>query len=66
MQILQILHCFRSHFHPEKEQEGELFSLWPAQDGWKHLQKIQLKVFNEILEACLLHVLHEVCGGQVE
>ena len=41
MQILQILHCFRSHFHPEKEQEGELFALWPAQDGWKRLQKIQ-------------------------
>ena len=50
-------------FHPEKEQEGELFSLWLAQDGWKPLQKIQMQDFKEILEACPLHFLHEVCVG---
>ena len=35
-------------------------------DGWKHLQKIQMEVYNEIMEACLLHVIHEVWGEQVE
>ena len=42
--IMQILLCIRSHFHHEKEQEGKIFFLWSAQDGWKHLPKHQMQV----------------------
>ena len=45
--------------------KGKLFSLWPAQNGWAHLPKNQMQVENKILEACPLHVLNEVYGGQV-
>ena len=48
-----------------KGPKGKLFSLWPAQNGWTHPPKNKMKVENEILEAYPLHVLHEVCGGQV-
>ena len=37
-----------------------MITLLPEQDGWKHLPKHQMQIFNEILEACPLHVLHEV------
>ena len=43
-----------------------MFTLWPEQDGWKHLPKHQMQIYNGILEACLLHVLHELCGGQIK
>ena len=43
-----------------------MFTLLPEQDGWKHLPKHQMQIFNEILEACPLHVLHELCGGQIK
>ena len=52
-------------FHPERDQKGKLFSLWPAQNGWTHLPKNQMQVENKIWEARPLHVLHEVSGGQV-
>ena len=38
-----------------------MFTLLPEQDGWKHLPKHQMQIYNQILEACPLHVLHELC-----
>ena len=43
-----------------------MFTLLPEQDGWKHLPKYQMQISNEILKACPLHVLHELCGGQIK
>ena len=60
---MQILYCLRSHFYPEKEQEGELFSLWLEQDGWKYLKEIEMQVYNAISDACPLDVLYGVCVG---
>ena len=65
--IMQILLCIRSHFHHEKDWEGQIFFLWSAQDGLKHHPRDQMPVLMKFLEleACP-QVLHEVCGGQVE
>ena len=42
--IRQILHCFISHFHPEKEQEGKIYFLWPALDTGNTFQNIRSKL----------------------
>ena len=42
--IVQIWLCIRSHFLHEKEHEGKIFSLWSAQDWWKHLPIHQKQV----------------------
>ena len=40
-------HANFAHFQiallSREEQEGELFSLWQMQDGWKHLRKLKCK-----------------------
>ena len=51
--IIQILLCIIFYFHHEKKQEGKIFSLWSAQDGWKHLPKHLMQVMMKFLKLSL-------------
>ena len=63
---MQILCCLNFPFHPEKDQKENFSPCGRHKMAGNTSQKNQMQVENKILEACPLHVLHEVCGGQVE
>ena len=51
--IIQILYCLRSHFHPEKEQEGELFPCCQRKMAGNTFKKLRCKFIMKFWKLAL-------------